>query len=88
MKESFERGLKLALIDANLPQIMQKYGEDIEARMKEEFLDKSHNPAPLKDTVREEPSGSEQERKDRSTFALDGISSSFHGHPVFKSTQT
>ena len=84
MKESFQRGLKLTLIDANLPQIMQKYGDDIEARMTEKHLDESHNPAPLKDTVRETPSGSEKERKERSSFALDGISSSFHGHPLFK----
>ena len=51
MKESFRKGLHLTLIDANLPQIMQKYGDDIEARLKEEHLDKTHNPEPLKDTL-------------------------------------
>jgi hypothetical protein len=86
MKESFQRGLELTLIDKHLPQIMQKYGEDILARENEKHLDQSHNPAPLADTVRQEPTGSEKELKERSAFALDGLGSSLHGHPLFKKT--
>ena len=82
-QEMFQKSLNLTLVDANLPQIMQKYGEDIEARMKEEFLDKSHNPQPLKDTVRPESTGSEKVLKERSSFALEGIGSSLHSHPLF-----
>ena len=83
-KELFQKGLQLALIDANLPQIMQKYGDDIAARMKEEFLDKSHNPEPLKDTVRPEAGGAEKELEERSNWAIGSVGSQFHSHPLFR----
>ena len=82
-KELFQKSLQLTLIDANMPQIMQKYGDDIVARMKEEHLDQSHNPEPLKDAVRPEPTNADKELKERSSFATGGISQQFHSHPLF-----
>ena len=85
-KGLFDASLELVLFKKHQPIIFQKYADDLLARQKEEFLEKTHNPNPLKDSVRPEDSSSEKMMNDRSSFALDGLGRSFHGHPLFKQT--
>jgi hypothetical protein len=51
---------------------MQKYGDDLLARQKEEHLNETNNTTPLKDTQRPVEGGEEQILKERNEFALGG----------------
>lgn len=82
-KELFQKSLELRLLDKNLPQIMQKYGDDLLARQEKEHLEKTHNTEPLKDAQRSEESDADKLKKERSSFALGGIGPVVHGHPLF-----
>ena len=79
----FDQSLKMTLMEKNMPQIMSKAIDDALARQKEEFLDKSHNPNPLKDSQRQEVSAQDAVKKERTAFALDGAGRVFHNHPLF-----
>jgi len=79
----FNESLRSALLTKNLPQIMQKFADDIAARKEEEHLEKSHNPAPLTDAQRTEVGEAEKNKKEQTAFATEGIGQGFHGHPLF-----
>ena len=80
----FAQSLKMSLMEKNLPQIMKKYADDVSARLKEEFLEKSHNAAPLKDSQRTEPSANDAAVKERTAYATEGMGRIAHNHPLFK----
>ena len=81
---AFKESLDFALWNKNKSQIMLKYGEDLLARQKEEFLEKTNNPEPLKDSQRTDLSESERAKKEQTAAILDGLGPSFMGKPLFK----
>lgn len=83
-KEAFQETLNLALLQKNLPQISQKYGEDLLARVEEKHLDDTHNTTPLKDSERTELTDDEKAKKEQTSFALGDAVPRFKGNPLFK----
>lgn len=79
----FQESLNLSLISKHLPQIMQKYEDDIVARKEKERLDETHNPEPLKDSERAERSAKEKEKEEQTSFAIGGLGAAFQGNPLF-----
>ena len=72
-KETFQAALDQALFYKNRAMILKKYGEDLLAAQEEKHLEETHNPNPLKDSQRTEPSGDEKNLKERTAFATDGL---------------
>jgi len=81
---AFNESLRLSLLDKNLPQILKKLTDDIEARKEEEFLERTHNPKPLTDFQRTEDSGAEKDKKVQTAEITEGLRHGFQGHPLFK----
>jgi hypothetical protein len=69
----FQESVDLKLIKANLPKMMEAYGKDLLAKQKTEFLEKTNNTAPLKDSQRTEVSDAEKIKQERTAFALGGL---------------
>jgi len=81
--EAFQQTLDLALIQKNLPQIMQKYGEDLLANIEEKHLEETNNTNPLKDSERTDLSDAEKEKAEQTRFAREDVTPRFIGQPLF-----
>lgn len=79
----FDRSLNLVLRDKNMSRMMDAYGKDLLARQKTEFLEKTNNTEPLKDSQRTEESTTEKIKKERTAFALGGLGPSQFGNKLF-----
>lgn len=79
----FDRSLNLVLRDKNMSRMLDAYGKDLLARQKTEFLEKTNNTEPLKDSQRTEESTTEKIKKERTAFALGGLGPSQFGNKLF-----
>jgi len=84
---AFNESVRLTLLDKNLPQIMKKFADDIEARKEEEFLERTHNPKPLTDSQRTEDSEADKGKKEQTAYATEGLKSGYFGNPLWKMNQ-
>lgn len=83
-KAAFQRSLQMSLLEANLPQILQKYGDDLEARKEEAHLKETHNPEPLTDSQRPKEGTVDEQLRERTGWAIGGMGSSIRSNPLFK----
>lgn len=83
-KNLFDRAVRNVLLEEHIPHILQKYGDDLLARQKEEFLRETHNTNPLTDSVRPTEGGAEAKLRERSGFASGATRSSIFSNPLFK----
>lgn len=82
-EEEFNAALEMRLWEQNRAKIMKQYRDDLLARQKEQHLEETNNPNPLKDSQRSEPSDKEKDKKERSAWAMEGVGPRFVGHPFF-----
>jgi len=82
-KESFNKALRMDLLEKNLPKIMEQYGKNLLAKQKEDHLKETHNPGAIKDTERPVPTTEDAKKKERSDFALGSSRSSITSKPLF-----
>ena len=78
-KVDFQRSMRHALLDKNISQMMEAYGKDLLAKQKTEFLEKTNNTEPLKDSQRTEESEADKTKKEQTAFALGGLGPSQFG---------
>jgi hypothetical protein len=83
-KELFSQTLHLALVQKNISQMMQKYGEDLVANLEEKHLEETHNTNPIKDTERTELTEGERDAAERNQFAREIVGGGFTPNPLFK----
>jgi hypothetical protein len=80
--DSFQKALRMELLEDNLPKIMDQYRKHLLAQKEEEHLKETHNPGAIKDTVRPE-GGADKKKKDQTDFATSGLGSAVKGTRLF-----